>query len=135
MYPRYLLLVKPLDDEICAYTPEPDKGCCERRYEECRKQNDQGDADAYNGEDNGAENGKNERGDKGEDEDGDGEDQEEPNRQGGEGDLGEDEGLSKGRLARKVLVVNGRGWWGGAVDRLTASIGFSVANFESLADS
>jgi len=109
VYARYLLLVEPLDDEICAYTPEPDKCCCERRHEECWEQNDKCDADAYDSEDNGAEDGENEGGDECEDEDGDGEDQEETDGKGGEGNLGENEGLSHGWLARQFLVVDGKG--------------------------
>lgn len=76
MYPRYFLLVEPLDDEICAYTPEPDECCCEGCHEQCWEQDDKCDADAYDSEDNGAEDGEEKGGDKGEDEDGDGENQE-----------------------------------------------------------
>jgi len=135
VYPGYLLLVEPLDDEICPYTPEPDECCCKCCYEECWEQDNKCDADAHDGEDDSAEDGQKERGHKGEDEDSDGKDQEETDGEGREGDLGEDEGLSQRWLAGENLQIDRRGGWRSVIGGLTASIGFSVANCESLAES
>lgn len=134
MDPRDLLFVEPLEHIVRPDPPRPDEGRRARGQEHGRQEDDEGEADGDDAEGHGGKDGDEEGEDDGEEDDGYGHEGEESQGRARKSEMGEEEGLKRGKgeqLAWTISLRKGRRKGG----RLTANIGFSVANLESLAES